>query len=122
MNYRPLLCFHQERLPGENGASGGQPIHPQEGREIHLVFLGNDVWRISFQDPVGSGFDFADGGGRARDDKDLADTQGGTGQPVCSSYGLGGGVETVGDFPERIPFSNRIALRRGRACFGATFF
>lgn len=86
------------------------------------MFLGNDVWGISFQNPVRSSFDFADGGGRAGDDKDLADTQGGTGQPVCSLYGLGSGSETIGDFPEGVPLSNRITSSAGGAWLGGPFF
>ena len=86
------------------------------------MFLSDDIGRISFQNLVRSCFVAVAGGGRAGNDKDLPDTQSSAGYAVCSLYGLGGGAETVGDFPEGISLSNRIALRRGRARLGATFF
>ena len=117
-----LLRFDQENLSGKNGAPRCQPVHSQQGRDVHLVFTGNDIRRISFENPIGSCFDFASGGGKAGNYKDLADTQCGTGHSVCGLYGLGGGPETVGDFPEGIPLSNRVTSRRGGVRFRISFF
>jgi len=103
-----LLILYNQCLAGKDGAPRGESVHPQEVCKVHLVFLCDNVGRVSLQDLIclcPYAGRFCRGAGN---DQDLPDAQIAVAQSIQGLDFLGGRIESIGDFPEGIAFLDHI--------------